>query len=225
MASQSSRLADLAIVVPPSYSEPKQSKAYRRDLKNIMNIVYQTTNPGGVCCLILSGGMSESSDVAVIADAGALSLFEDQWALREEIIWVRDSNTRNSGERGIEMINLEETPFSHIFVLERFGAKMEFVPRSERPSLAGISRRKREEIEESVWHIPPKLSDVSCDRIPREVAVRIIMSYSNPGETVLAPFVKSGAVRDASKELGRAFRFLDCKSDHHELYSGNNLRS
>lgn len=132
MASQSSRLADLAIVVPPSYSEPKQSKAYRRDLKNIMNIVYQTTNPGGVCCLILSGGMSESSDVAVIADAGALSLFEDQWALREEIIWVRDSNTRNSGERGIEMINLEETPFSHIFVLERFGAKMEFVPKIKR---------------------------------------------------------------------------------------------
>jgi hypothetical protein len=210
MVQKRSDLADLAIIVPPSFSDSKQSLEYRHVLKKIMDAIYQNMRPGGVCCLILSGGMSEFHDRVAMADVGSLSLFERSWIQREEIIWARDSKKAES-ESEFEILSLEEIPFSHIFVLERHGSKTEFVPRSERTSLAGLSRKKREEIEDSIWHVPPKFGGSVRDRIPREIAVRIILSYSNPGETVLDPFVKNGTIRDVSKGLGRAFRFVTAK--------------
>ena len=114
----------------------------------------------------------------------AHALQADDWTLRADVIWCRD------------------TAFAEPSVKDR--------PHRQHEHLFLLSKSRRYHFnrdalpEQSVWHIPHARGVKGHSAaFPGELAKRCIESGSRPGDTVLDPFMGSGTVAKVAAETGR----------------------
>lgn len=73
----------------------------------------------------------------------------------------------------------------------------------------------------SVWRIPPARKNGHPAPFPLEIPRRCILSFTDEGDTVLDPFMGSGTVGVACKELNRKFIGIDISEKYVEMARRN----
>lgn len=72
----------------------------------------------------------------------------------------------------------------------------------------------------TVWNINPTRNQGHVCSFPEELVERCILSSTNPGDTVLDPFMGSGTVGVVAKRLGRRFIGIEREREYVELAHG-----
>ena len=158
--------------------------------------------------------MDPESDVVLPIGSMSLAKIMDSedimndWYLERKIIWVHENRESvqavESAEENV-MISLANTPFSTIYVLVRKGYGTDSRMVSERLQDARLSEEERAEISDDMWFVPHEAGEKNKDRLPKEVVLRLIMTYSDEDDLVLDPFADCGVTAIASKLLNRRY--------------------
>lgn len=200
----------LSIVVPPHRHLHSYSK-----LKSLLEKINQITKPGGTCCFFIEDEIDPKSDfMSINATKSILEILdsESNWILDDKIIWIKNSRRKtqetsmmNSGT----LISFEDTPFATIYILVKKGSNFESIDFREKAQILPISHVEKEEIMDDFWYIHPVSEKGFSDRIPKELASRLIMLFSKENELVLDPFSGYGITAIESKTQQRHFLCID----------------
>lgn len=138
----------------------------------------------------------------------ALALRSDGWYLRQDIIWHKPNampeSVRDRCTKAHEYIFLlsksEKYLFNHHSVQEN--------------TTDGASKRNRR----SVWSVPTKAYRGAHFAVfPEQLVELCILAGSNPGDTVLDPFLGSGTTASAAVKAGRMYMGCDINPAYREL--------
>ena len=213
----------LSIILPPyvnlknySYGSKKikqkmtKEEKYIKSMRDLLKDLSAVTKPGGICCLILTDDVIGPEMIPVtgyLLDCAIdFKSRTSEWKYKEKITWVKSPEPTiqsDSQDEGI-MINYHDTPFSEIYILEK-NSKNEYVPLYERVLRLNISDTKKNEMVENLWFIQPTSEKGFNDTLPKELVLRLIMTFSTPGNVIVDPFAGDGIVAMSSKVLNRKF--------------------
>lgn len=128
------------------------------------------------------------------------ALQRDGWRLRQEIIWDKGQESRES----LEHVRRPRTAHEKLFFLAPTKARSTW--HADRLPETG-----------SVWHFPPAQAEKKGHPapFPDELARRCVLACTDPGDLVLDPFVGSGTTTRIATSLGRRAVGID-------LYAGRN---
>lgn len=221
---------DLSIVVPPYislkdyYSSIKKSaegsitSKYLGFIEYFLKGVDKVTRPGGICCLILSNEIDPETDSIIpTAQATIVKIMDSSdrtptWQIDGLITWVKsplqkiepiDDTVETSS------ITFSETPYSIIYILMKKGKNVGKIGILDRLWELQLSEDKKTEMSDSVWYIQPSSEKGYKDHIPKELAIRLVLLFSNEGNLVLDPFARDGVVAIVAKNLKRHFFCID----------------
>ena len=202
---------DLSIVLLPR----ETVKDFRSKFESVLGKIIQVTKPGGVCCFFVEDTIDPESDVMSInATQSILEVLNSQndWLSDDNIIWVKDSRRdvlQTCSPNSVTIANFEDTPFTTIHILVKSGSKFESVDFREKARSLLIPQKQKDEIEDDFWHIQPSSESGFTDRIPKKLASRLIMLFSNEGDLVLDPFCGNGVIGVTANSLNRKFLCID----------------
>lgn len=116
------------------------------------------------------------------------------FSVRQEIIW----------DRGV-MVNFNGTFYApsteRVFII----AKNEWKPNKEYVGWGEI------------WRIPPEQDNPHPAPFPLRLAKRVVISATQPGDTVLDPFAGSGTTGVACAQMGRNFIGIEIDPDYYAI--------
>ena len=199
---------------PKKWEEETESGRYVTAVENSIKQISPATVPRGICCVVLTDDLDPESDEVLLIGSMSLAKIMDSedimndWYLERKIIWVyesRESVQAVEPTEGSGMISLATTPFSTICVLVRKGYGTDSRMVSKRLQNARLSEEKRAEISDNVWFVPHEAGGRNKDHLPKEVILRLIMTYSDEDDLVLDPFAGCGVTAVASKLLNRRY--------------------
>jgi DNA modification methylase len=184
---------------------------YLSEMKQAFAEVYRATRDGGFCCIIIGNELNNGSIIPLPHLLTNILCTGDTWIFHEEIIW-------NKVTGGLDRFGVTiQRPFptyyranimhEQILVLR----KGELKHTKDSGSKFEIDEVMKKDISNSIWNIapvPPRYIDHPCP-FPEEIPLRLVMLYSNKGDTILDPFAGSGQTGKAAKYLGRNFVGLD----------------
>jgi len=218
---------DLSIVVPPYHNLDDDPKQHIKLIVDMMKQITHVTRIGGICCLVISEDIS--SDVGMdITELEAFNKIKtnkriwSKWYFPAQIAWMKDPRKSieklNPIENGI-IASFDQTPFSFINILVRTDLVDDSPPLdiTKRINRLRISEKKKEEMFDSMWFIQPKSEKGFKDRIPKELALRLVMLFSDENDAVLDPFAGHGIISMAAKTLKRHFICIEKNSKNLSL--------
>ena len=183
--------------------------------ESILEKIKQVTKPGGICCFFVENTIDPESDtMSMNATKSILEILDSQkdWVLNDKIIWIKSprANTHQTDSHdSVTVISFEDTPFATIYVLVKNGSKFESVDFREKVQSLSIPQAQKDEIGEDFWYIQPSSEPEFTDRIPKELAFRLIMLFSNENDLILDPFCGNGLVSLTANFLNRKFLCID----------------
>ncbi|MHA7648066.1 DNA methyltransferase [Nitrosopumilus sp. S4] len=213
-----SEIRELKKSDPKVWEEKTQTGKYLKFIEKSLEKIAKVTKSGGICCLIVSNDLDPINDVVIpIGNQIFVKIMDSKdvlknWDIEGEFIWVKASKESvNDVEpmESITMISADKTPFSTIYILRRKGENTESIGILDRLDSIKISDKKKMEISDSIWYAPFEKFDKFRDQIPKEIALRLIMVFSNEGDLVLDPFARYGITAISSKILNRNYYCFD----------------
>ena len=218
-------------VTSPPYDNLRKYNGFTWDFEAVARELYRVATPGGVVVWIVADATVNGSETGT-SFRQALYFKECGFNLHDTMVWSKPNpNPRQCGPR-------YKQAYEYMFVLAKGGCSV-FNPITEPCKLAGkkCSGTQRENHVEgelvkqdrvygetktpgNVWTIAPQGigSHVAC--FPEKLAVDHIFSWSNPGDTVLDPFVGSGTTGKMAVLNSRDFIGIDISPAYVDLSKG-----
>lgn len=202
---------DLVVTSPP-YDDLRSYNGYSFDFENIARELYRVLKPGGVIVWVVGDGTKNGSESGT-SFRQALFFMEIGFKLYDTMIY-RKANyiplTHRRYEQSFEYMFIfskgKPTTFNPIMIPCKGAGKMESYGSARRHQLdknqamrapEGISYKATK-----AEKIHPNIFTYTCGGVrtghpavfPNKLAEDMILSWSNPGDLVLDPFIGSGTV-------------------------------
>jgi site-specific DNA-methyltransferase (adenine-specific) len=219
---------DLTVTSPP-YDNLRTYKGFTLDWHEIIRQLYRVTKPGGVVVWVVA-------DATVNGSETGTSFKQSLWAIE---CGFRLHDTMVYGKENCIPLNHNryEPQFEYMFIFSK-GAPLTFNPILENSIFAGktikrsrksydqhsfrprdIGETKETKIIGNIWMY--KLGGYKTEnhvaQFPEALARDHIISWSNPGDLVLDPFMGSGTTAKMAMQNGRDYLGFDISEEYCEL--------
>lgn len=204
---------DLTVTSPP-YDNLRAYNGFAWDAEGLIAELYRVTKPGGVVVWIVADATIKGSETGS-SFRQALAFIAAGFNLHDTMVYLKSSQPRQKTRY--------EQQFEYMFVLSK-GRPKTFNPIKIKCKNAGrkTQRRCRDhgtddlvrsnnivadyKIKENVWFYPPNKNSTGHPAVfPEQLATDHIISWSNPGDVVLDPFMGSGTTAVACIRTGRKY--------------------
>ncbi len=176
---------------------------YLANLQSIFVEVKKKTLPGGFCAIVV-GTVLDKGRHLPIPMLLTQQLLAVGWQFHQDIVWNKvTGGVKRAGSFIQSPLAGNYYPnimTEYILVFRKEGDK-----RRGTEQEVEIDELFTRDIANNVWHIapvPPRRINHPCP-FPEEIARRLVLLYSLPGDTVLDPFMGSGQTAVAAKRTGR----------------------
>lgn len=223
---------DLTVTSPP-YDNLRAYNGYEWDFEAVAAQLWRVTKDGGVVVWVVADAVVDQGRTGT-SFRQALGFMELGFRLHDTMIWHKGTFTS-------PQTNRYPNSFEYMFVLSK-GAPICHQIKDRPNRKAGTRsthtmRKANGQIKQmyadnrritiaktgvrfNVWHIPPEQSNllrVHPGQFPEALARDHIISWSNPGDTVLDPFCGSGTTLKMALLAGRHFIGIDVSAEYCEL--------
>lgn len=227
---------DLTVTSPP-YDNLRDYNGFTLDWHEIIRQLYRVTKPGGVVVWVVADATINGSETGTSFNQ-ALWAMECGFNLHDTMIYQTDKPPMND--------NRYQACFEYMFIWSK-GKPATFNPIMEKSIYAGQNRKsksyrqangelapgwdnkngitKETKIKTSIWKIKSGYSKTTLDdfaynhpgQFPEALARDHILSWSNPGDLVLDPFVGSGTTPKMAYQNGRHYLGFDISEEYCQL--------
>lgn len=214
---------DLVVTSPPydNLRDYNTKKYQGNNYEKITSELYRVLKPGGAVVWVVSDQVVKGSETGS-SFRQALMFMEQGFRLHDTMIWVKDTSSFPEKVRYNQV-------FEYMFVFSKgkpktfnpikdrknkyAGTKVHGTYRTKEGSTVSRGEKWSQSVvsefgkRSNVWEIPTEKKNKTGHPavFPLSLAKDHINSWSNPGDTVLDPFMGSGTTGVACKELGRNF--------------------
>lgn len=221
---------DLTVTSPP-YDDLRTYKgAWSFDFEGLAHELYRVTKPGGIVVWVVNDATHNGSETGT-SFRQALFFKSLGFNLHDTMIWNK------GGFSAVGALKTRYAPvFEYMFILSK-GDIRTFNPIKDRPNkwagtkVHGTIRQvdgttkpvsNNREIQDfgqrhNIWEIPPhrqRGDNTHPAPFPLQLALDHVMSWSNPGDLVLDPFMGSGTTGVAARQLGRRFVGIEIAEEY-----------
>ncbi len=192
-------------------------EAYKDKMRRIFGEVMRVTMPGGFCAVVV-GTILHRGKHYPLPHMLTTMMIESGWEFHQDIIW---NKVTGGIKRAGSFIQHRKAGYyypnimtEHILVFRKEGKKR-YGKEKEIPIDEVFTR----DIANNIWHIapiPPNTIDHPCP-FPEELARRLILLYSQKGDTTLDPFLGSGQTAKVALALQRKAVGYDIEKKYIEL--------
>jgi len=221
---------DLTVTSPP-YDNLREYKGFTFDFEGVAQQLYRVTKKGGVVVWVVGDATIKGSETGT-SFRQALYFKEIGFNLHDTMIW----NKQNCSSIG--SMNRYENIFEYMFILSKGKPKTANIITDKPNKRAGelqygsirqkdgtvrkTSQYGKRAIAEfgrrsNVWNVFPAKSPkerLHPAPFPEQLAQDHIVSWSNPGDTVLDPFAGSGTTLKMAEETGRDSIGIEISSEY-----------
>ena len=191
--------------------------AYMATLQNIFTNVLNATRPGGFCAVVIGTVLHNGTHypTPMLFTSYMLSL---GWEFHQDIVW---NKVTGGVKRAGSYIQHPRAGYFYPNIMTEYI----LIFRKRGPMWRGttdalpVDEVFKKDIANTVWHIapvPPHTIEHPCP-FPEEIARRLILLYSDPGDTILDPFLGSGQTALAAVRNGRNIVGYDVELPYIEL--------
>lgn len=222
---------DLTVTSPP-YDNLRTYNGYSFDFETIAKELYRVTKPGGVVVWVVNDETVDGSETGS-SFKQALYFKSIGMRLHDTMIWEKLNPAPQGGRR-------YRSCFEFMFIFSK-GSPNTFNPLEEECKRAGTvpkgSSQKRpngtireDRVEaqktnvvkshkklNNIWKTAVANSKLHPATFPLQLALDHIISWSNPGDTVLDPFMGSGTTGVAALQLNRKFIGIEISEEYLQL--------
>lgn len=223
-------------VTSPPYDDLRTYGGYEWDFETVAWELFRVLCPGGVVCWVVSDAVVNGSET--LTSCKQKIFFVEQCGFSVETMIYQKLNFSHP-----EKVRYHQV-FEYVFILSKGPARV-FNPIMDRKNLTagcvgnlGVNtfterdgskseRTKKVTAEfgmrHNVWLGKTRGQEEMCEELkhpammPKWLARDLIISWSNPGDTVLDPFVGSGTTAEMALELGRRAIGMDLNPDYVEM--------
>jgi DNA modification methylase len=228
-------ISDLTVTSPP-YDNLRTYNGFTFDFETVAQELYRVTKPSGVVVWIVNDATTKGSETGT-SFRQALYFKEIGFNLHDTMIYASDKPPLNS--------NRYQRSFEYMFVLSK-GRPTVFNPLTEPSRKAGTLRKgtvyygsegskkaqtcpegqpvKSRKTRENIWRYATgnngddKINHPA--RFPELLAQDHILSWSNPGDLVLDPFMGSGTSGKMALKNNRRFIGIEISPEYVEIAKG-----
>ena len=223
---------DLVITSPP-YDNLRDYRGYTFDFEPIAAELFRVTKPGGVVVWVVGDATVNGSETGT-SFRQALGFMELGFRLHDTMIYAKKKVPQN-GPR-------YEQEFEYVFVFCK-GKIKTFNPimikkawkdkrthkqagrKKDGSPVYGFAKQTKTKVKGNIWWYSVGGGHVTKDKIayqhpavfPEALAHDHILSWSNPGDTVLDPMCGSGTTLKMAKQLCRKWLGFDCSEGYCKL--------
>lgn len=223
-----SSFVDLTVTSPP-YDNLRSYHGYSFDFETIARQLFRVTKPGGVVVWIVADATEDASETGT-SFKQALFFREVGFRLHDTMIWEKDTFSFPQAKRYHQV-------HEYMFVLSK-GSPKTFNAIEDRTNkysgaiihgtsrkVSGTTYRKSNHNKTlvkpvgarfNVWHLPSEKSNKTGHPapFPLKLATDHIISWSNPGDIILDPFLGSGTTALAARDAGRKYIGIDTSPEY-----------
>jgi site-specific DNA-methyltransferase (adenine-specific) len=221
---------DLTVTSPP-YDNLRLYKGHDWDFAGVAREVWRVTKPGGVVVWVVGDATVNGSETGT-SFRQALHFMDIGFNLHDTMIWAKNCFSAVGA-----LQNRYAPVFEYMFILSN-GFPKTFNPLKDKKNIHGggvkrgtirqkdgstkrMSNEGKKYLEFgqrfNIWDIYPEITDGHPAPFPEALARDHILSWSNPGDTVLDPFAGSGTTLKMAKMLGRKAIGIDIAAEYCEL--------
>lgn len=219
LASVQSETVDLTVTSPP-YDDLRTYTGFSFDFEGLAKELFRVTKPGGVVVWNVADATKNGSESGT-SFRQVLYFMQIGFNLHDTMIWEKTG----SGALGSNLCYAQN--FEYMFVLSKGRPKSinlicdrENVIKSGKVTVNGaltpdknfknrVVDRKPFGKRTNVWRIQPQQKSEHPAPFPEQLAKDHILSWSNPGDMVLDPFMGSGTTGFMAREIGRNFMGME----------------
>lgn len=221
-------------VTSPPYDNLRTYNGYSWDFEGIARELYRITKPGGVVCWNVGDAVVDGSET--LTSFRQALYFKDVCGFRmhDTMIYEKASVSNPESVRYYQI-------FEYVFILSKGSPKC-FNPLRDKPNrcLKSFGKRTRRMpdgsmkevaaytcgaygIRGNVWRCKTASQEQPCKPIehpavmPYGLCRDLILSWSNPGDTVLDPFAGSGTTGVACVKTGRNFIGMEIDPEYFKI--------
>ena len=224
---------DLTVTSPP-YDDLRTYKGYSFDFEPIAKELYRETKPGGVVVWVVGDATVKGSETGTSFRQALYFRDECGFNLHDTMIYWKNSAPLNQGRY--------EPAFEYMFVLSK-GKPKTFQPILEKKTwkdkrltkatkrnkdgsfVMGYASQKETKIADNIWYYNVGGGHVTGDKeahkhpaiFPEQLAQDHIISWSNPGDIVLDPFMGSGTTGKMAALNRRHYIGFDIGEEYCEI--------
>lgn len=224
---------DLTVTSPP-YDNLRTYNGFSWDFEAVAKELYRVTKPGGVVVWIVNDATIKGSETGT-SFRQALFFKEIGFNLHDTMIWSKGILTFPNPLRyhnGFEYMFVFSKGKPNVVNLiedraNRYGGTMIHGTDRQRNGVttkqAGSGKRKVKEYGArfNVWNLPsvqsPKERTGHPAQFPEALAMDHIISWSNPGDVVLDPFMGSGTTAVAAIKSGRNYIGFELSKEYCDI--------
>lgn len=225
---------DLTVTSPP-YDNLRSYKGYSFDFESVAAQLYRITKQGGVVVWIVNDATVKGSETGT-SFRQALYFKEIGFNLHDTMIYLKNNPTPQKSNR-------YQGSFEYMFILSK-GVPKTFNPITQKKKYIENRRAKQynknqngeqvihpyasksdEKIISNVWNYSVGLNNSTCDKIafqhpavfPEKLAADHIISWSNPCDIVLDPFIGSETTAKMAILNNRHYIGFDISEEYCEI--------
>lgn len=227
MATLPDASVDLTVTSPP-YDNLRTYNGYSFDFEGIAKQLYRVTKDGGVVVWIVSDATVKGSETGTSFRQALYFKDVCGFNLHDTMIWSK-------GETNFSDSNRYQQSFEYMFVLSKgrpatsnliadkqnvsFGRLRIGTDRSADGSTRKSYTKPVKQFGNrlNVWTVTPEKGAIRGKHpatFPEPLARDHILSWSNPGDTVLDPFMGSGTTGKAAAQCGRSFIGIEISAEY-----------
>ena len=176
---------------------------YMHKLAGAFGEVYRVTKPGGFCAVVI-GTLLDGGIHFPVPMLATSRILETGWHFHQDIVWNKvTGGVKRAGsfiKRPRPGYYYPNIMTEYILVFRKPGKKWYGQDRAMK-----VDDLFKRDIANNVWHIapvPPRTIDHPCP-YPEELVRRLVLLYSEKGDTVLDPFLGSGQTAVSALREGR----------------------
>lgn len=230
---------DLTVTSPP-YDNLRKYLGYTFNSEQIINGLYNVTRPGGIVVWVVGDATIKGSESGT-SFRQALQFIERGFKLHDTMIYEKNGAAYPANAKSTRYSQVFEYMFvfskgkikTHNLICDKsnkWAGHTPFGKKSGREKDGSLKEQNQFVVKDfsprnNIWRINNGFGYTTKDKFayehpamfPEQLAKDHIITWSNPGDTVLDPFCGSGTTLKMAKELGRQYIGIDISPEYVKL--------
>ena len=223
---------DLTVTSPP-YDDLREYEGFVLDWQEVLRQLYRVTKPGGVVVWVVADATVDGSESGTSFEQALWAKNECGFNIHDTMVYAKTG----VGSSGSNLAYPQAWEFMFVFTKGKI-ATVNHIRDVVNPGAGKIRRYAKKRSDKSgyimetvekmvekytkrdnIWHYDIGFTNKSESMghpavFPEQLAKDHIVSWSNPGDVVLDPFMGSGTTAKAAKELGRHYIGFDISEEY-----------